>query len=253
MSEACNQLIDYFNDQLEPIEKKAFEDHLKSCEACQEELNEWKLITEDLPYSVDPVEPNAGMKERILGNVLAAEEPTGVVVEEEHHVSEPVPMTKANPKKKSWVMPTMAAALLFSLIGNAVLLSSVTDEGEQNPGEVAFVDAATTFMATDLTPSQTFQGVASAAMVEQNEATTLLIQAENLEPLQGSEAYQVWLIDKDGNPVRAGTFIPNERGIGAVQEQVVLEGREYVTLAITLEPEPDNVAPEGVVVLSANF
>ncbi|WP_375337584.1 anti-sigma factor [Domibacillus sp. PGB-M46] len=51
-------------------------------------------------------------------------------------------------------------------------------------------------------------GSAKAAMISENQADSVILQAEQLKSLLGTEVYQVWLIDEGGNKVRAGTFPP---------------------------------------------
>lgn len=66
----CDQLIDYFNNQLTEEEKLAYEEHLRNCESCQEELNELRELIDDLPFLSDSVEPPQGMRDRVLASVF---------------------------------------------------------------------------------------------------------------------------------------------------------------------------------------
>ena len=69
----CNQLVDYFNEQLNETEKQAFEKHLESCEECAIELAEWQALTDDLPYVSASINPPEGMRARILNTVFEDE------------------------------------------------------------------------------------------------------------------------------------------------------------------------------------
>ncbi|MCY1050257.1 anti-sigma factor family protein, partial [Mammaliicoccus sciuri] len=40
----CEKLYDYFNDQLSKDEIQKFEEHLKTCKNCQEELDELNIL-----------------------------------------------------------------------------------------------------------------------------------------------------------------------------------------------------------------
>ncbi|QDH22320.1 anti-sigma factor [Saccharibacillus brassicae] len=85
-----------------------------------------------------------------------------------------------------------------------------------------------------------------AAMVEDQSGMQLVVQAEDLPALSGSEAYQVWLI-KDGQPINAGTF---QSGSGSGALTYKMQPDEYDMVAITLEPDAEGQQPRGQMVLT---
>jgi hypothetical protein len=89
------------------------------------------------------------------------------------------------------------------------------------------------------------KGVAS--IVADTSGTHLVIQAEGLQELTGTEVYQVWLIKGD-SPQNAGTFIPQD-GNGALYYS--FDPKDYDTVAITLEPDDGGETPRGKIVLAA--
>ncbi|WP_027965000.1 anti-sigma factor [Halalkalibacillus halophilus] len=271
----CELLIDYFNQELSESEKQAFEAHLETCDECKEELAELNALNETLPFASEPVDPPEGMKERILANVLAEETPTKE--ETDSNDEKVVPYTKEPKRKRSWILPSIAAVLILSLLGNAYFLfGTVDDVAEEDPGEEEPIeedppeedpseedpveeDPAEEDPPGELTDRVThsvtlnateYMNAAGQASILENElGRSLLIQAENLESLEGDEAYQVWLLEGE-EPYRAGTFVPDEEGRGAVSFSLDdLEDVDYDTVAITLEPSPDNEQPEGEILL----
>ena len=62
----CDQLIDYLNGTLNEQEQKQFEAHLAECPECRDIVD----ATGELPYLAEPVQPDAGMKARILDAVF---------------------------------------------------------------------------------------------------------------------------------------------------------------------------------------
>ncbi|MFD1019189.1 anti-sigma factor [Thalassobacillus hwangdonensis] len=252
MYKECEKVIDYFNNQLDEKERENFEEHLKSCPDCQEELEELRALTEDLPYSADPVEPPSGMKDRVLGEVFAADDKTE---EPEKKRETVVPLsdnrtsTEENarqvPQKKSKVplgMLTLAAALVASLIGNVYFISN--DE----PTVTAPEESTDQVLERVQLQGET-EASASAAVINQNDERVLVVQADNLQPLEGDEVYQVWLL-KGETPYRAGTFKSNEQGEGAVAFSMeMLEESEWDAIAVSKEPDASSQTPQGDVLM----
>lgn len=240
----CDVLLDYFNNSLIETEQAEFEKHLETCPNCREELLELRTLTEDLPYLSEAVEPNEGMKDRVLAAVFSANDA------EEIKILEPVNKIKesrSSRKQTPWLQPLLAASLLLSLGANTYFLMS--DKPEVNEPITA-----SAVQDVQLAASEGFNGSARATMVNEERAASVIVQAEQLQGLSGTEAYQVWLIDEQGNKVRAGTFRPNENGNGAVSH-VMPESKNgnWQMIAVTLEPTPESTQPLGDIVLAAEL
>ncbi|GAK02184.1 hypothetical protein JCM19037_401 [Geomicrobium sp. JCM 19037] len=240
MSKRCDHLIDYMNGHLSEEEKQAFEVHLETCSDCQEELNELKELTSDLGFLSEPIDPPPSMKERVLSAAFEEKAPT-----EPEKVSEPV---EFKPKKKNrWIMPTMAAALMLSLVGNAFLfteLASSPEEGEEIPS----VSIDSLVQQLSLQPSaEDIPFEARASFVDKDQHQQLIVEADQLSQPADTEVYQVWLL-KDEEPYRAGTFTPGEDGSGMSTFDIDPE-MGFDTIAITIEPDETSEQPEGEIVL----
>ena len=61
----------YALDALEPVEALAYERHLAHCERCQAELAALSAAAGALAFGVDPAEPPAALRERILSEARA--------------------------------------------------------------------------------------------------------------------------------------------------------------------------------------
>ncbi|MBY8909014.1 anti-sigma factor [Salinicoccus roseus] len=233
----CDQLIDYFNGHLEPEENESFEQHLKTCESCQEELAEWEALNADLVENLPLVDPPEGMKDRVLGNVF----------------SEPSPASEQSWRKsrgRSFRTPFMlaAAALLVSLGANAYMLTA--QEESQDLAEVLIEDGRTVTLSP---ASETLNMDAEVAMHEDENGQTLVLEARNFTNLDEDEVYQIWLM-KNEEPYRAGTLVPNEEGNGYVVFSLDEPAEvDWDMVAITIEPSPHNQLPEGEIVMSGEF
>lgn len=75
----------------------------------------------------------------------------------------------------------------------------------------------------------------------------MVVQTDNLKEIEEEQAYQVWLLEGE-KPYRAGTFVPNANGEGAVAfslSELEQSNVNWDTIAITLEPQPDNETLKG--------
>jgi hypothetical protein len=268
---SCDHLIDYFNHALTPEETTLFEAHLKTCTACQSELEEWQLLTEALPLLSEPVTPPEGMKARILGNILSNSEKVETASEEKVEPShkfgadEPTLKAEAAPadlirkneetlklpvRKKSWMIYTLAACLVLSLISNVVLFSSArTNRPEAAQEQPASILDQVIFKASN--PSMS----ADATIIKKNNSYSLVIQATHLKPLTGSKVYKAWLI-KNGKAYPAGTFQANKSGDGVLSYPIDKTNTHWDAVAISIEPNPASPTPHTVIMsgkLSGNL
>jgi anti-sigma-K factor RskA len=236
----CDDLLDYYNGILEGEEKEAFESHLLECSGCQQEWKEWQELTADLPYLSEEVEPPLGMKERILANVTSKE----TTDNQRHSEAVPIHMNKKTPR--SWLTGLLAAGLLLSLCTNAYLF--MENENKQVNQEQMSKTFKTVELASEGTESS---GIAS--MVQEDGTTKLVIHTSNMSPVKGTEAYQVWLIEGD-KKFRAGTFIPDENGNGAVVFNLTFpEEHTWNAVAISHEPTAKSKQPRGTIVMASNL
>ncbi|MFQ3545085.1 anti-sigma factor [Halobacillus rhizosphaerae] len=273
MRNECEKVVDYFNGQLNEQEKKEFERHLETCEECREELEELEMLTADLPFASEPVEPPENMKQRVLDAVFADDDSS-----EDHHLSEassddtgnsnligmkerreqyrsPIDTGKPSAGKKPWVMGGLAAALVISVGGN--IFAIVNDNGEttSQPKVEQPADESTNQVAERVQlKGEKTEAIASAAMIQQDNQNLLTLQAEGLEKLQGDEVYQVWLIKGD-KPYRAGTFVANSNGEGAVAFSLdqLPKDTSWDAMAISKEPDATSETPQGEVILSSKL
>ncbi|TLS35963.1 anti-sigma factor [Pseudalkalibacillus caeni] len=245
----CNNVIDYFNQTLTDEEKHRFEEHLQTCKDCQEELKELDELTADLPYLSELQDPPAGMKDRILNAVFDnegnSESTQNVSSETDDNVIE------KQIQKRNWLMPLLAASLLFSLIGNVYTYTKLNEVTEPETREEE--ETAKLVQSVGLQPTEVSSATGTASMIQKDGTTKLVVQANDLQKLEGQQVYQVWLLE-NGKPYRAGSFVPDQKGSGAVDFPMSFEGEhKWDTVAITLEPDATSKTPKGNIVLSSGL
>ncbi|WNQ12472.1 anti-sigma factor [Paenibacillus aurantius] len=147
-----------------------------------------------------------------------------------------------------WVSAGLAAALVGLGVYTAGLRGDVERLSGQLASENGPVQGLKVNEAVTLNPAAkdiVAQGLAT--IVIDDKGTHLVVQAEKLPELKGSEAFQVWLIKGD-DKYSAGTFLPYD-GKGAMY--YTFEPKGYDTVAITLEPDAVGDQPRGKLVLAA--
>ncbi|ANY70289.1 hypothetical protein BBD42_30175 [Paenibacillus sp. BIHB 4019] len=267
----CDDVEMYAIGGLDAEAAQQFEHHLSHCEQCRRTLEELQPIITRLPLAVDSVEPPAGMRQRILAAVLQSEpatdpipsQATAEVTENEASLGQTQQHTAELQAqlRKRWIVRVMAGVAASFVILSGFLLQQVNHLRNEAADLSSQLEQLQQQIAAAESPAAASQvnGVVSlkpaeAGIVAEGRATIsvdskgmhLIVQVEQLPKLQGNEAFQVWLL-KDGKPVNAGTFLPNE-GVGALY--FTFNPDEYDQIAITQEPDANGVEPRGSMVLA---
>ncbi|APH06113.1 anti-sigma factor [Bacillus weihaiensis] len=241
-NEACYNLIDYYNRTLTKEEMQKFEQHLSTCSECQSELEELTMLTEDLPFLSEPVEVPKEMKARIFAEIFEEEQDAKVIDFQPKTDVEPV-----KTKRSRFIMPTIAAALLVSLITNIYLLTERNEKPIAESGEMIQASQVTLLPTTEGE-----QAVAIASLLNEEGNQSLLLQASNLPTLSENEVYQVWVIEGE-QPYPAGAFQPNDSGQGTLTYSLEEVEGKWDTIAITVEKEENLPVPAGEIVLAGKL
>lgn len=276
-----DKIYEYFNDKLSESEKVQVEQELSMSSESKETLDSINVLHQTLPYSNKEVDPPTGMKQRILESVLNEENgaDTNSEVEkqqdkeddnhltaaqsyksgkgdssETHQYKKPTTSPKQNDDKKPKIplfrrisVGIMAALLLLSLIGNGVQYFKQKESQNQSTPMINTNDAQSInlkSMDEDKTQGQ--------AYVSSNKThSKLMVEANDIEATKGNEVYQVWVI-KDNKPYPAGTFATkNDKGM-VVFDLSDMDVDENDTIALTLEPSPNNNEPKGQMIMASN-
>ncbi|NQX61255.1 anti-sigma factor [Paenibacillus qinlingensis] len=238
----------------------SFEAHLKTCRDCQEVVEASRQIVELLPLASEQMEVPSGMKSRILTRVLASEIESEIAKQAE---SESPAMVRGNlitPSKQEGAIPMRgnrswryaSLGLAAAVIGLTLYTGQLRQDVNQLQQQIAIstgpVQGLKVNEAVTLNPAtKDIVAKGLATIVVDKSGTHLVVQAENLPELKGTEAYQVWLI-KGENTFNAGTFLSQD-GNGALYYS--FNPQNYDAVAITLEPDAVGENPRGKIVLAA--
>ncbi|MFK4997416.1 anti-sigma factor [Bacillus sp. N9] len=82
-----------------------------------------------------------------------------------------------------------------------------------------------------------------AYLLVQGKERRLIVQIQNLPAIEGSEVYQVWLLN-NGKRANAGTFKPDETGAGVLMYKLA-QNEQFDQIGITKEPDSYGTEPRG--------
>ncbi|MGN7764593.1 anti-sigma factor domain-containing protein [Paenibacillus sp. 22594] len=281
MDEADNQICEwaelYALGGLDEEQRLEFETHLTGCADCRKVVEELREIVDVLPLASEELSPPDGMKERVLGRVLSAkgsmktsladalERNTvrGAHAHETIVPSAPAPETpfspsagnvKITPLSRNSLLRGACAILAVAAAALAIYSVSLQRDVSGLKKQLALTGAPSTELKVNevvqLGPAaQDIVAKGLATIVIDAKGTHLLVQAEKLPELSGSEAFQVWLIKGDVKK-SAGTFL-SSAGTGAMYYTFDPQG--YDTVAITLEPDGQGEQPRGRPILIAKI
>ena len=243
--------------------------HLATCEQSHAEFAELGGVVPYLANSLDPVEPPAGLRSRLLaaaaaerpgigqgsaGAPVAAEAPSADVaaaplipfptaVDREQRVA-----TRAQ-TRGSWLL-RIAAVLAIAVLGawNLQLQARLSGvEGDLAAAqayraamtavlEVAGRPGAQSGFLAAADPGSNATGVAAAS------GGSVVLAVQNLAPTTGTAVYEAWVIVGDAAPVPVGSFQVGVGGTGVFRGSTALATSGAI-VALTLEPAPGATTP----------
>jgi anti-sigma-K factor RskA len=220
----------YALDALDEQDELAYEEHLRGCERCRDELAALTEAASSLAYAVEAPAPPVALRERILEQARAER-------------SNVIPL-----RARRWAAPvTTVVAAAAAVVAVAVGVWAFSLRGDLDETREALErerDVAALVSRGDAR-SLALEG-ATGRLVVGNEGEAALLVSD-LDEAPDARQYEMWVIE-DGRPRSAGTF-EVEDGRAAVRlDREVPRGS---TFAVTLEPEEGGTpGPDGDVLFS---
>lgn len=263
----------YVLHALEPEDEAAVRSHLGSCRRPHPELADLGGAAAVLAEAVEPVEPPSALRARILdaaraeprtgreatyGQPAHGEPPRpegtrreGTRREALRATDRPVaPVVDLSARRRRWVDASpatwalrAAAVVAIVVLGawNALLQGQVSALDRFRSTVAAVADAGAQPGALSATLMGDAQPSARGVAAVRTDGTILLAMA-GLEPTQGSEVYEAWVVPAAGAPVPVGSFTVASDGTG-----VLTSGHGPVAagsgIALTREPGPGATTP----------
>lgn len=236
--------------------------HLSACPACRAEVASVSQVCDAIGRSVEPAEPPAGLRARILAIPAAASAAGGVTTSG---------AAGSAPSRLPWWIAAaaslVAAAALWQVSssrGEITALRTRIAELQSQAGDLLVARAslqeqvnsmthqAQVLRASDLITYSLearggVRGAHARAYVSHKDG--MVFTAEGLPAVPSGKVYQLWVI-VNAKPVSVGVFTPDASGrVHAVMDTPpisVMPG----SVAVTLEPTGGLPAPSGAVVMA---
>jgi anti-sigma-K factor RskA len=218
---------------LDPDDSARFEEHLRSCEECQQAVAELgpaaRLLQTALPAIelMENPEAPSDLEARTLARVEQAA------------------------RKARWRRPASKATRLIAVAAAVVVAAVVATT-------ISLTRSSAPALAFDFSLNAPNGGAASADATAQQTADgwSIRLSVHHLKPLPSGSFYECWYAGPDNSPARpdlvtAGTFTVDSSGNASVQMWSAADPRGFPTMEITAE-RPGDAAQHGAIVLSGS-
>jgi hypothetical protein len=238
---------------LEPDEEAAVREHLRSCSESHAEFDELGSVVPALAEAVEPVEPPAALKGRILAAAaadrapdvpvaVAAPAPAPAPAQAAAPAPIPIEAHRRGPTPISWFLVAAAGIAIVALVAVNLLTLGRLNSSEQFGRDVAAVleaGAQPGAVTAVLAPAEAGGPRGLAAVGSAGEVT---MAVQDLAPTTGTEVYEGWAIVGDAAPVPVGSFTVGDSGTGRLDGSGV-PAQPGMTIALTREPGPGAQTP----------
>lgn len=249
------QASSYVLGALSPEESRAFEVLLLSDPELQQLVAEFRGVTDSLAAAVPRVRPSAELKQRIMARLDVRNRAIRSVDRPER------PMDRDGfPFWLPWALAAFLAVMCIALLTQGQAARHLlTSKANQLRSELAASQAQIAELKSRDYLSQQrvalFRSLlesspkAAAALIWDNDRQEGVLVVVNLAPLSPDRDYQLWVIDKQNNPIDAGVFPVDEEGQARVQFKPKARVPAADKFAVTVEDKGGKPKPEGKMVL----
>ena len=273
----------YVLNALDRAERDRFDAHLAESETTRDEVTELNDVAVLLGLAALPVQPSTQVKANIMAMLASTPQlsrdippirmlqtPTqpgasavdSAPIEGVPDAAGPAPITAADSSgttatrkaqarwfnRPALALTAVAAAIALIVGGGAIanVLRDATFQQQQADGLAAITAADD--MRQQIAPVSTG---GTATLVWSDELGSSALIVDGVAALPSDKTYELWLIDADGNPTKAGLFDVS----GSDREWRVLDGtmKTGLTVGVTVEPSGGSDAPttDPIVAISA--
>jgi len=256
--------------------------HLEHCGQCREELARTLSDLAATALTVDMETAPAGARQRLLQQVAREKKVVSVAQPLPQPLPQPIaafgrkgsmfgadevqPKPAARTSVLAWAGWPIAAALAVAVgLQYKDRQALTTTVGLQN-GQILRLDAAAA------SSHQLLDALTDPKAVRVNLATkpepksgpvggvtynpakgTLVFLASDLDPLQPSKAYELWVIPQDGSaPVPAGTFHPDDQGNASLIMPDLPKGVAAKAFGVTIEDDGGSQTPTMPILMAGS-
>jgi anti-sigma-K factor RskA len=221
----------YAGGALPADEREEFEEHLKTCAQCAQEVRELVETTALLGVAA-AAPPPPDLRARVLAEVAVTRQLPPLLSQQRDAIVE----AKRPGRQRRWSLTVAACLAVFTIgLGSyAVQLQRDNSRLREVGDQIAAVQTAPD--ARSVTSSA---GGVTATVTVSRKANQVLFLSRGLADPRKDRTYQLWLIGKDG-PRSAGTFDPSN---GKHAAKLLAAPPDAEKIAVTEEPKGGSVKP----------
>lgn len=207
--------------------------HIVQCADCAALLADAREVLAVLPTALEPIEPRASLKSRIMA---------AAVVQDERSAGAPEPIRVQQPatqRRDRRVVPIAMAAGLFAAVAAAavvwaLVLQSRLDERDDQLADARLAAGAFARSAETLRMESEFSGNAvEAAIAVPPHGTIITVVVTGLPGLETGDEYRLWLF-ADGQPQTGVPLAPD--GEGNVVAQLDVDLTQFDAMELDAQP-----------------
>jgi anti-sigma-K factor RskA len=209
-------------------EARAAREHLETCRQPHAELRSLLGADAVVAAGLEPIQPSAALRDRLMRSVEAAPRSTAAA-------AEPVPATEPRARGwLDWLSPRVARPLALAAVAAVIAVGAW---GVMLSGQLADRDRALRDVAAAISSGQAafrVEGSGGRGYVVDTPGSGASFVVADLGSLPANRLYELWLIGPDG-PVDVGTFRPGADAVAVVPVDRDLSG--FTTFAVTVESQ----------------
>jgi anti-sigma-K factor RskA len=207
----------YALDALDPDEREAFEEHLRSCERCREDVASFGETAAALAYAAPPAAPPPHVRDRIL---------------QQAHLESELVARRVRRRERVLGLALLPAAA--AVAGLAVWVGLLQHRLDDTRGSRTASEQALAVLADPSSSRTPLQGAAGSLVVRPGGEAVLVVR--RIAPAPQGKTYEAWVI-AGGKPRPAGLL---QRRAAILLSQRVPRG---ATVAMTVEPAGGSPQP----------
>lgn len=250
MTDELNGLVGaYVLDALDEDERELFEQHLRSCAECAEEVRGLRNTATQLSH-LSEASPPPQLRVAVLGTI-AQSRPLPPVVDRNRlgsdvpdHSSQSakvVPLRRAG--RPVW-QALAAACALIAIVVSAWGYSQHREAQRATSARNSVIDAL--LNAPDVRASTTAMKQGQGTLIYSRREHRLVLIARGMPALPANQTYQLWMMTKTGAPISGGLFRPDQTGNVEVPASGDLDAVDR--MGVSVEPAGGSAQPTAATV-----
>jgi anti-sigma factor RsiW len=221
----------YVLDALSDDEAREFETHLRECAACRAEVAELQQVVNLLPLAVEPVEPPAGLRDRILSEARNGSTAPAITPFAGNRMRRADAWRARIREPMTWIGAAAAAVI----IGLGVWNVTLQNQTHSSPPTSAVADALAHGARAWAVAGTAGAPAAAGSLVQPKQGGNAWLVVTGLPPSPANRVYQIWLM-RGNSPTSGGTFTVSSSGTQVYH--LIRPATGYQLTAVTSEPGP---------------